>query len=57
MANCLGILIKNSKLTTVLVATSGDTGAAVANGFYKVKGTKLLYFILKIKLVKYKKDS
>ena len=32
MANCLGYFNKNrSKLTTVLVATSGDTGAAVPN--------------------------
>ena len=43
MANCLGYFNKNnSKLNTVLVATSGDTGAAVANGFYKVKGTNVI---------------
>jgi len=36
MSRCLGSFSKeNSKKTTVLVATSGDTGSAVANGFYK----------------------
>jgi len=36
MSSCLGYFsIENSKKTTVLVATSGDTGSAVANGFYK----------------------
>jgi len=36
MSRCLGYFSKeNSKKTTVLVATSGDTGSAVANGFYK----------------------
>jgi threonine synthase len=34
MSRCLGHFIKNeSKKVTVLVATSGDTGGAVANGF------------------------
>ncbi len=36
MSNCLGCFSKEiNKKTTVLVATSGDTGSAVANGFYK----------------------
>ena len=43
MANCLGYFNKNkNKKNTVLVATSGDTGAAVANGFFKVKGTNVV---------------
>ena len=43
MANCLGYFNKNKNITnTVLVATSGDTGAAVANGFFKVKGTNVI---------------
>jgi threonine synthase len=29
-------------IVTVLVATSGDTGGAVANGFYDVKGTEVV---------------
>ena len=43
MANCLGYFNKKSnKINTVLVATSGDTGAAVANGFLGVKGTNVV---------------
>lgn len=51
MANCLGYFNKNkSKLNTVLVATSGDTGAAVANGFYKVKRTNVVILYPKNKV-------
>ena len=32
----------NNKELTVLVATSGDTGGAVANGFLAVKGVKVV---------------
>tara|TARA_B100000768_G_scaffold160372_1_gene159912 strand:+ start:1318 stop:2622 length:1305 start_codon:yes stop_codon:yes gene_type:complete len=43
MANCLAYFNKsNNEITTVLVATSGDTGAAVANGFLDVKGTNVV---------------
>ena len=45
MARCLAYFLKNqdeSKSVTVLVATSGDTGGAVASGFYKVKGIKVV---------------
>ena len=43
MARCLGYFNKNSnKEITVLVATSGDTGGAVANGFLGVKGIKVV---------------
>lgn len=39
MARLMSYLIKDSKeRITVLVATSGDTGSAVANGFYGVEG-------------------
>ena len=41
MAKCLSYFLnkkKHSKNVTVLVATSGDTGGAVARGFYKVPG-------------------
>lgn len=39
MARCLGYFNKNNdKKVTVLVATSGDTGGAVADGFLGVKG-------------------
>ena len=37
MSRCLGYFMKSeNKKVTVLVATSGDTGGAVANGFYNV---------------------
>jgi len=43
MARCLGYFNKdNTNEVTVLVATSGDTGAAVANGFLGVKGVKVV---------------
>ena len=43
MARCLGYFNKNNnKEVTVLVATSGDTGGAVANGFLGVKGVKVV---------------
>lgn len=39
MSRCLGYFVKdNKKKITVLVATSGDTGGAVANGFHNVDG-------------------
>jgi len=40
MARCLQHY--NSNNVTVLVATSGDTGGAVANGFYKVSGVNVV---------------
>ena len=33
---------QQDKEITILVATSGDTGSAVANGFYNVPGTKVV---------------
>lgn len=43
MSRCLGYFVKNSnKKITVLVATSGDTGGAVANGFYNVDGVEVI---------------
>ena len=39
MSRCLGYFVKNEKKKiTVLVATSGDTGGAVASGFFDVDG-------------------
>lgn len=39
MSRCLGYFVGDKKeKITVLVATSGDTGGAVANGFYNVQG-------------------
>jgi len=44
MAGCLGYFVKKGKLgkITVLVATSGDTGGAVANGFLGVEGIEVV---------------
>lgn len=45
MARCLGYFNtsqKNTDKVTVLVATSGDTGGAVANGFYNVDGVDVV---------------
>ncbi|MCK5440959.1 MAG: threonine synthase [Maribacter sp.] len=43
MAHCLGHFSSNTENeVTVLVATSGDTGGAVANGFLGVKGVKVV---------------
>ena len=43
MANCLGYFSEGQpQEVTVLVATSGDTGGAVANGFLGVEGVKVV---------------
>lgn len=41
LAECIGTF-SGSANTTVLVATSGDTGGAVANGFLGVKGVRVV---------------
>src|SRR5258705_3106713 len=43
MSRCLGYFLKKEeKKVTVLVATSGDTGGAVANGFYDIPGVDVI---------------
>src|SRR5258706_5376730 len=48
MSRCLGYFVSTSQAVrsgqdiTVLVATSGDTGGAVANGFYNVEGIEVV---------------
>jgi threonine synthase len=42
MSRCLGQFVDAGKKVTVLVATSGDTGGAVANGFYGVDGVEVV---------------
>jgi threonine synthase len=42
MARCLEYFQDNENEVTVLVATSGDTGGAVANGFLGVKGVNVV---------------
>ena len=52
MAGCLGYLIKKGKIprVTVLVATSGDTGGAVARGFLGVEGIDVVILYPKAKV-------
>jgi threonine synthase len=43
MSRCLGYFVRNNnQKITVLVATSGDTGGAVANGFFDVDGVDVV---------------
>ena len=43
MSRCLGYFVREiNKPVTVLVATSGDTGGAVASGFYEVEGVNVV---------------
>lgn len=43
MSRCLGYFVKDrTEKITVLVATSGDTGGAVASGFYGVDGVEVV---------------
>jgi threonine synthase len=43
MSRCLGYFLRDhEKKVTVLVATSGDTGGAVANGFYETEGVEVV---------------
>lgn len=43
ISRCLGYFVKNeNRKITVLVATSGDTGGAVASGFYDVDGVDVV---------------
>jgi threonine synthase len=43
MSRCLAYFVKTlNKKITVLVATSGDTGGAVANGFFNVNGVEVI---------------
>ncbi len=42
MSKCLSLFSEENKKTTVLVATSGDTGSAVANGFLDIDGIQVV---------------
>ncbi|MFT3910985.1 MAG: threonine synthase [Ferruginibacter sp.] len=57
MSRCLGHFVKgNGRKVTVLVATSGDTGGAVADGFYDIDGVEvvILYPSGKVSMVQEK---
>jgi threonine synthase len=47
MSRCLGYFVRDEdQKITVLVATSGDTGGAVANGFYEIEGIDVVILYL-----------
>ena len=50
MARCLGHFTNENQEVTVLVATSGDTGSAVAQGFHKVPGVRVIILFPKGKV-------
>lgn len=50
MARCLGKFTTEEKKVTVLVATSGDTGSAVAQGFYQINGVEVVILFPKGKV-------
>ncbi len=50
MARCLSAFADKSRPVTVLVATSGDTGSAVAHGFYDVEGVRVIILFPKGKV-------
>lgn len=53
MSRCLGYFNQNNnKKVTVLVATSGDTGGAVADGFFGVDGVEVVILFPKNKVSK-----
>ena len=52
MSRCLG-QFKNEDEVNVLVATSGDTGSAVASGFFGVEGVKVTILFPKGKVSKF----
>jgi threonine synthase len=53
LARCLSYFIQGQKeKVTILVATSGDTGSAVANGFYNVEGIDVVILYPKGKVSK-----
>ncbi|BDS11164.1 threonine synthase [Aureispira anguillae] len=54
MSRCLAHFVgKSDKKVTILVATSGDTGSAVANGFYNVTGVDVVILFPKGKVSPY----
>ena len=57
MANCLAAFRKKKKKVTVLVATSGDTGSAVASGFFGVDGVEVKILFPKGKVSAYQEHQ
>ena len=58
MSRCLGYFSRNeSKKITILVATSGDTGGAVANGFHDVPGIDVIILYPSGKVSKFQEQQ
>lgn len=58
MAGCLSYFRKEeSKPITVLVATSGDTGGAVAKGFHKIAGVEVVLIFPKAKISRFQEKQ
>ena len=57
MAQIMSHFLKEKEEINILVATSGDTGSAVANGFYDVPGIKVTLLYPSVRLVQYRKSS
>lgn len=53
MAGCFSHFRNNQKKATILVATSGDTGSAVAHGFHQVDGVEVVILFPKGKVSPY----
>ncbi|XRX42464.1 MAG: threonine synthase [Buchnera aphidicola (Eriosoma harunire)] len=53
MAQILSFLNPKNELITILTATSGDTGAAVAHAFYKMKNVRVIILYPNGKISKY----
>lgn len=53
LSRCMSLFASKDKKVTILVATSGDTGSAVANGFFKVPNTDVVILFPKGKVSAY----
>lgn len=53
LSRCMSLFASKDKKVTILVATSGDTGSAVANGFFKVPNTNVVILFPKGKVSAY----
>ena len=62
-ASCMGAILaelnnnKADKNLTILTATSGDTGSAVARGFYKIPGINVIILFPKGKVSPLQQDQ
>lgn len=53
LSRCMSLFASKDKKVTILVATSGDTGSAVASGFFKVPNTDVVILFPKGKVSAY----